>query len=53
MKKISILLLIFVALAAYSENFDNPTPSAPDGKIAGYGYVDLGLPSGTLWAIGN
>lgn len=27
--------------------------SPPDGFINGYGYVDLGLPSGTLWATCN
>lgn len=27
--------------------------SEPDGYINGYGYVDLGLPSGTKWAICN
>lgn len=30
-----------------------PKPSAPDGSIGGYEYVDLGLPSGTLWATHN
>lgn len=27
--------------------------SVPDGYINGYGYVDLGLPSGTKWAVCN
>ena len=27
-----------------------PPSSLPSGYIDGYGYVDLGLPSGTLWA---
>lgn len=33
----------------------NPQPflSKPDGEINGYSYVDLGLPSGTKWAIYN
>ena len=31
----------------------NNKVSTPDGKHAGYGYVDLGLPSGTLWATCN
>ena len=29
------------------------TPSSPTGFENGYGYVDLGLPSGTLWAVNN
>lgn len=29
------------------------TVSEPDGFLNGYGYVDLGLPSGTKWAINN
>lgn len=29
------------------------TISEPDGYINGHGYVDLGLPSGTLWATCN
>lgn len=29
------------------------TVSEPDGYINGHGYVDLGLPSGTLWATCN
>ncbi len=32
---------------------DNVSISDPDGEIAGYGYVDLGLPSGKKWAIYN
>lgn len=31
----------------------NTKVSAADGKHAGYGYVDLGLPSGTKWATCN
>lgn len=27
--------------------------SEPDGFVDNYGYVDLGLPSGTLWATCN
>lgn len=30
-----------------------PTVSEPTGYINGYGYVDLGLPSGTKWATCN
>lgn len=31
----------------------NTTVSSADGEHTGYGYVDLGLPSGTLWATCN
>lgn len=30
-----------------------PTDSEADGMAGGYGYVDLGLPSGTKWAVCN
>lgn len=30
-----------------------PSYSQPTGYVGGYGYVDLGLPSGTLWAYTN
>lgn len=33
--------------------FANTAVSPADGEHAGYGYVDLGLPSGTLWATCN
>ena len=32
---------------------NNDSVSEPDGEINGYGYVDLELPSGTLWATMN
>ncbi len=36
------------------ENPDNPDlPSTPGGELNGHEYVDLGLPSGTLWATCN
>ncbi len=36
------------------ENPTNPdTPSTPDDDLNGHEYVDLGLPSGTLWATTN
>lgn len=45
------------ALTVKSEYADSqpepPKPCDPDGSIAGYDYVDLGLPSGTLWATYN
>lgn len=48
----AILALVCPAMAMA----DFPMPPAltgPDGIIAGHEYVDLGLPSGTLWAICN
>ena len=33
--------------------FANTAVSPADGEHTGYGYVDLGLPSGTLWATCN
>ena len=32
---------------------DTPTPKPTEGEIDGHAYVDLGLPSGTLWATCN
>ncbi len=37
--------------AVFAQN--PPAPSDPDGQVNGYDYVDLGLPSGTLWAMQN
>ena len=55
MKKIYISLLLSLTLSgtAQAASADGPRPSAPDGEVAGHGYVDLGLPSGTLWANSN
>ena len=36
-----------------SDEIQPPSPSEPDGIIGGHEYVDLGLPSGTLWATYN
>jgi hypothetical protein len=40
---------------AYGEvrSFTTTSYSAPTGHVNGYGYVDLGLPSGTKWATCN
>lgn len=43
---------IIIALTIVSCKNDNHA-CKPDGKVNGYGYVDLGLPSGTLWATMN
>lgn len=33
--------------------YTNMAVSEPDGEQSGFGYVDLGLPSGTMWATCN
>lgn len=50
-----LLLWLFAAIAnpANAEDPQSPAPSEPDGIIGGHEYVDLGLPSGTLWATYN
>ncbi|MDE6291499.1 MAG: T9SS type A sorting domain-containing protein [Muribaculaceae bacterium] len=53
MKNFTTALLLCMALSAYSATGNPSLPSAPDGDVAGHGYVDLGLPSGTLWATCN
>lgn len=50
MKKFTSLLLLSLALSGYAES---TTQSTPDGEAAGHTYIDLGLPSGTLWATCN
>lgn len=46
-------MLCLVAANTYAEAPQPPAPSEPDGIIGGHEYVDLGLPSGTLWATYN
>lgn len=41
---------LFVTYAAHALP---PGPTEPDGIKNGHAYVDLGLPSGTLWAVSN
>lgn len=57
-KKFSLIKLIvwlaaFAPFAAFADEPQPPAPSEPDGIIGGHEYVDLGLPSGTLWATYN
>ena len=52
MKRLSTTLIL-TAIWGFAQSADSPRPSAPDGEVAGHGYVDLGLPSGTLWATCN
>ena len=39
--------------SSLAERPQSPEPCEPDGIIGGHEYVDLGLPSGTLWATYN
>lgn len=49
------LLMVFatISFTANAETPQPPAPNEPDGVIGGHEYVDLGLPSGTLWATYN
>ena len=38
---------------SFTTETDSTSYSEPTGYVNGYGYVDLGLPSGTLWATMN
>ena len=49
-KRILLWLFAAIAIPANAEDPQPPAPSEPDGIIGGHEYVDLGLPSGTLWA---
>lgn len=53
MKKIITFLLCSLAINCFADKPQPPAPSEPDGVIGGHEYVDLGLPSGTLWATYN
>lgn len=49
-----IILFIVLGMSVilcHSEDYSQPT--VPDGYIGGHAFVDLGLPSGTLWAVYN
>lgn len=48
-----IALAIGLPLETSADEPQPPAPSEPDGIIGGHEYVDLGLPSGTLWATYN
>lgn len=51
MKKILLFILLSPFLVCHAD--DETGPTVPDGYIGGHPYVDLGLPSGTLWAVYN
>ncbi|MDE6510639.1 MAG: T9SS type A sorting domain-containing protein [Muribaculaceae bacterium] len=53
MRKIYILPILLAGLTMHSMETATLPSSTSDGIVAGHGYVDLGLPSGTLWATTN
>lgn len=54
MKHLTGFLILSASLTCMADDTPQPPlPSTPDGTIGGYEYVDLGLPSGTLWATHN
>ena len=53
MKYLFNILLLCLSINCFAEEILPPEPSGPDGIIGGHEYVDLGLPSGTLWATYN
>lgn len=51
---ISMVALTFgLPINVFADTPQPPAPTEPDGIIGGHEYVDLGLPSGTLWATCN
>ena len=55
MRNIRLILLFSLFYIPFSEikAQNNPVPTPADGDYHGCSYVDLGLPSGTLWATCN
>lgn len=53
MKNSITLLMCCLTIYCFAADPQPPAPSEPDGVIGGHEYVDLGLPSGTLWATYN
>lgn len=51
--KTILIALVALPFMAFADEPQPPVPSEPDGIIGGHEYVDLGLPSGTLWATYN
>lgn len=49
----TLFLLTVIPVRALADTPQTSAPSQPDGIIGGHEYVDLGLPSGTLWATYN
>ena len=50
-----VLMLVFVVstVNAAIDDHQNSSSFVADGEVGGYEYVNLGLPSGTLWATCN
>lgn len=53
MKKVVMALVVVILIAAAFSSCTKEDNAEGDGKINGHTYVDLGLPSGTLWAACN
>lgn len=53
MKGLILIILVCNIFNCLAEVPPPPELCEPDGAIGGYEYVDLGLPSGTLWATYN
>lgn len=52
-KVLAVIMLMTVVLAAGCKPEDEPNNDGGSGTFNGHEYVDLGLPSGTLWATCN
>lgn len=50
---LSTAVLLFTACSKDDESVSMDSPASTAGSIGGHDYVDLGLPSGTLWATCN
>ncbi len=53
LKSTLLWLSAAITVSANAETPQPPAPNEPDGAIGGHEYVDLGLPSGVLWATYN
>lgn len=50
---IAALLVVVLNINSNAQTLRNDVPSVATGENAGHEYVDLGLPSGTMWATCN
>lgn len=53
MKKIVLSLMTMIFMCVISSCSEKKSEQVVSGNVGGHDYVDLGLPSGTLWAISN
>lgn len=53
MKYFFTLLMFTLATNCFADSLLSSNSDGADGVIGGHEYVDLGLPSGTLWATYN